>query len=182
MFPNGFVDFLGNPYSESSLDIILLNKSWFSITSVAPHFVENSDSSDFLVESNQSLWIAFALTVTNSINTVSFDVIFEDIDSGGILSVYWNTNQIGIVDGRVALPNARRFNYSIDPVPTNGTYNLGFRLESIADNVSSVIVSNVVLSYWGLKDPVRLSLNGTENNGARRLILKDPKDYNYSVL
>jgi len=60
-------------------------------------------------------WLAVGLTVTNAINFVQFDAGFTDTNAAqGLLTVYWNTNQVGImVDERVAPTNLQTYRFTL---------------------------------------------------------------------
>ncbi|MCX6752002.1 MAG: SUMF1/EgtB/PvdO family nonheme iron enzyme [Candidatus Nomurabacteria bacterium] len=127
-------------------------------------------------------WLATVLNITDKINSVSFDAEFESAERAeGILSVYWDTNAIGTIDERVVVPGFRHYTYSIPLTVTNGTHTLGFRLDSFTDVISSVIVTNVALSFVGVPDSFSLSFTGKDADGFTLLKLTGPSGFNYSV-
>jgi Immunoglobulin domain len=128
---------------------------------------------------NTPAWLAIGLTITNPVNFVQFDAAFTDTNSAqGLLTVYWNTNQIGFVDERVAARNSQTYRFLLPGAVTNGLYTLSFRLDSFA-NSSSVAVTNVTTGFVGVAQPFTLAVSLT--NGVPRLQLTGPSGYNYLV-
>jgi len=122
------------------------------------------------------------MKVTNTVNFVSFSANFTGTNAAeGLLSVYWETNLLGIIDERVVIPGFQDYTYSLSVKVTNGTYILGFRLDTFSSTTSSIAVTNVSLGFAGLRDPFLLSIGNTASNGVRLLTLTGPAGYNYSV-
>lgn len=80
-----------------------------------------------------------------------------------LLTVYWNTNQIGMVYDQVATTNSQTCRFALPNTVTNGLYTLSFRLDSFADS-SSIAVTNVATGFMGVTQPIALGISLT--NGA----------------
>lgn len=127
------------------------------------------------------LWLATAVTVTSTVNAVQFDASFTDGTAAeGLLTVYWNTNQVGMVDERVAAGSTQSYRFPLPAAVSSGLYTLSFRLDSFNDTTSSVVVSNVGTVFVGMKEPVAMGISpGT--NGLPVLQLTGASNYNYLV-
>jgi hypothetical protein len=129
---------------------------------------------------NIPAWLAVGLTVTNAINFVQFDAGFTDTNAAqGLLTVYWNTNQVGImVDERVAPTNLQTYRFTLPGTVTNGIYTLSFRLDSF-NNSSSIAVTNVATGFVGMTQPITLNISLT--NGAPLLQLTAATNFTYLI-
>lgn len=109
-------------------------------------------------------WFAASLTITNSVNFVQFDAAFTDINSAvGLLTVYWDTNQIGTVQEQLAPPGLQTYRFFLPTVGTNGLYVFGFRLDSFNDTSSSVTVTNVATGFVGENEQISLNISLTND-------------------
>ena len=62
-------------------------------------------------------WLAVSLGITNPANFVQFDASFTDANSAqGLLTVYWSTNEIGMVDERAAAPGFQTYRFALPGV------------------------------------------------------------------
>ncbi|OHA41684.1 MAG: hypothetical protein A3G59_03775 [Candidatus Taylorbacteria bacterium RIFCSPLOWO2_12_FULL_47_20] len=132
-------------------------------------------------ESRTNTWIVFAVATPVSVNTVSFDTEFLDGNTNGLLTVYWDTNEIGHVDERFARMGSERHSYMFPRAETNETHALGFRLDVFSEEVSSVRVTNIVFGFSGIRDPFSLLATGTFTNGLPVMWLTGPVGYKYTV-
>jgi hypothetical protein len=108
-------------------------------------------------------WLAVGVSITNSVNFVQFDAGFTDTNAAqGLLTVYWNTNQIGMVDERVASPSLQTYDFELPETVTNGLYTLSFRLDTF-DNASTIAVTNVATGFVGVTQPITLAISLTNN-------------------
>jgi len=131
------------------------------------------------ISANTPAWLAVGVTVTNAVNFVQFDARFTDTNAAqGLLTVYWNTNQVGMVDERVASAGAKTYRFSLPGTVTSGLYTLSFRLDSF-DNSSSIAVTNVATGFAGLTQPITLGISRA--SGSNQLTLNGPSNYNYLV-
>jgi uncharacterized repeat protein (TIGR03803 family) len=124
-------------------------------------------------------WLAVGVSVTNAVNFVQFDAAFTDTNSAqGLLTVYWNTNQIGMVDERVAETNLQTYRFELPGAVSGGLYTLSFRLDSFASS-SSIAVTNVATGFVGVTQPINLGISIT--NGAPLLQLTAATNFTYLV-
>ena len=128
---------------------------------------------------NTPAWLAVGLTITNAVNFVQFDAAFTDTNAAqGLLTVYWNTNQVGMVDERVAPTNLQTYRFTLPGTVASGLYTLSFRLDSFA-NSSTVTVTNVATGFVGMAQPIMLAISIT--NGAPMLQLTAATNFTYLI-
>jgi hypothetical protein len=128
---------------------------------------------------NTAAWLALGVTVTNAVNFVQFDAAFTDTNTAqGLLTVYWNTNQIGLVDERVAETNLQTYHFQLPGMVTSGLYTLSFRLDSFT-NSSRIAVTNVATGFVGLTQSITLGLALT--NGSPILQLTAATNFTYLI-
>ena len=126
---------------------------------------------------NVPAWLAVGLGIPNPVNFVQFDAAFTDTNAAqGLLTVYWNANQIGMVDERVAATNWQTYRFQLPGMVSSGLYTLSFRLDSF-NNSSSLVVTNVATGFVGLTQPIKLGISIT--NHAPMVKLVGPSGYNY---
>jgi hypothetical protein len=131
------------------------------------------------VSTNTPAWLALGVTVTNAVNFVQFDAGFTDTNAAqGLLTVYWNTNQVGMVDERVANTNLQTYRFTLPNIVSSGLYTLSFRLDSF-DNSSSIAVTNVATGFVGVTNPITLGISFT--NSRPMLQLTAATNFNYLV-
>lgn len=126
-------------------------------------------------------WLAVSLTITNAVNFIQFDAGFTDGNlAEGLLTVFLNTNQIGMADERVASTNLQTYRFSLPGTLTNSECVLGFRLDAFNNTSSTITVTNVTTGFVGVDQPITLgaSLN---TNGTPTLQLTGTSGYNYLV-
>ena len=90
-------------------------------------------------------WVTVAITIgKDGWKAISFDAeLFNNMQSQSLLGVYLNTDLIGTIDGRVAIPGKQRYSFALPPkVNPGGLYGLGFTLDSFAEGSTSAIISN----------------------------------------
>ena len=126
------------------------------------------------------VWLSLGITVTNLVNFVKFDAGFTSAtNAAGLLTVYWNTNEIGMADETVTTPGVQTYSFALPATYSSGNYVLGFRLDSFTNIVSSISITNVSLGYAGLTNTVTLGLSRA--GGTNQLTLNGPPNYNYLV-
>jgi len=130
--------------------------------------------------SGSPVWIAAPVTVTNPVNFISFEAQFLSAGSEGLLSVYWNTNELGSLDERVAVSGLHQYTFPLPSFPGDAGL-LGFRLDAFSGTNSSVVITNVALGFGGVREPFRLSFTGTQTNGARVLELTGEAGFTYTA-
>jgi hypothetical protein len=134
---------------------------------------------DVPASTNAPAWLAVCVTVTNAVNFVQFDAGFTDTNAAqGLLTIYWNTNQVGMVDERMAATNLQTYRFSLPGTVTSGLYTLSFRLDSFG-NSSSIAVTNVATGFMGVTQPMTLGMSVT--NGAPLLQLTAATNFTYLV-
>jgi len=124
-------------------------------------------------------WLALGIIVTNGVNYIQFDAAFTDTNEAqGLLTVYWNTNQIGMVDERVATTNLQIYRFTLPDTVSNGLYTLSFRLDSF-NNSSSLEVTNLAVGLVAEtpSDTIDVSLS----NNIPLLRLTGPAGFDYLV-
>lgn len=90
-------------------------------------------------------WVAFGVTTgTEPWQGVTFDsVLVNGEKSQSLLTVYWDSQEIGQIDGRLFTSyNDRAFFFGTS-TPPNSFHILGFRLDSFAPGTTSVTISNI---------------------------------------
>jgi hypothetical protein len=128
---------------------------------------------------NSPAWLAVGLNVTNAVNFVQFGAVFTDTNSAqGLLTVYWNTNQIGMVDERVVETNLQTYRFELPGTVSSGLYTLSFRLDSFNDS-SSIAVTNVATGFVGVTQPITLGISLT--NGVPLLQLTAATNFTYLI-
>ncbi len=131
---------------------------------------------------SNNAWIAVSLSVTNPVNFVSFDMEFTSASGAeGLLTVYWNTNIIGSVDERLADTVVKSHTFGLPNRETGGQHVLSFRLDAFTNITSSVLITNVTLTYVGVTDPLELSVVSTDTNGLTTFRCTGAPGYNYVV-
>jgi hypothetical protein len=129
---------------------------------------------------NIPAWLGVGMTITNAVNFVQFDAAFTDANSAeGLLTVYWNTNQVGMVDERVAVTNLQTYHFALPSTVASGVYTLSFRLDSFDNTSSSIAVTNVETGFVGVTQPITLGISITNN--APLLQLTAPTNYTYLI-
>jgi hypothetical protein len=133
------------------------------------------------LSSDDPAWLAVGLTVTNAVNFVQFGAGFTDTNGAvGLLTVYWNTNQIGMLDERASSPGLQTYRFALLGTVTDGLYTLGFRLDAFT-NASSITVTNVATGFVGITQPITLDLLRRGTNNAPVLKVTATPGYNYLV-
>jgi formylglycine-generating enzyme required for sulfatase activity len=168
-------------HAISSFGASLLSNTGFLLSSltqgVLPHGVHPLVLTP---ATNSPGWLAVGLTVTNPVNYIQFDSGFTDTNAAqGLVTVYWDTNQIGMVDERVASTNVQTYRFMLPATVTSGSYVLGFRLDAFNNTASSVSITNVAMGFVGVTQPITLNLSLT--NGVPKLQLTGPSGYSYLV-
>jgi probable HAF family extracellular repeat protein len=135
----------------------------------------------FSLHTGSPVWMAIVVPTTNTFNLLSFESQFTSTNNAeGLLSVFWNTNLLGLLDERAVLPGIRQYSLSV-PGKVTGTHLLGFRLDSFSPVTSSVLVTNVSLRFVGVPSPFSLTFTGSYTNALPIFQLNGPQGYNYSV-
>lgn len=133
-----------------------------------------------LSENANTAWLSAAVTVTDIVNFVTFDISFASpANAQGLLTVYWETNVVGTVDERTVMAATENYRIPLQKNYSAGTYALGFRLDSFTNITSSVIVTNVAAGFAGNTAPISLDVAATTNG--MFMTLSAPSQQNYLV-
>jgi hypothetical protein len=176
------IDQLSHAVSDNSSVIlngagVMLNSLWFPFLLVDRGGIQPRIPQTF---TNAPAWLAVGLPVTNDINFVQFDAAFCDTNAAeGLLTVYLNTNQIGMVDERVVDSSVRTYRFALPSIVGSGLYTLSFRLDSFDNMSSSVMVTNVITGFLGVKEPAALGISLT--NGMPVLQLAGASNLTYLI-
>jgi hypothetical protein len=170
------------PYGTSSLGVNIIGNGGANLScslspksQVKPGGIQPMDQTS----TNTPAWLAVGVSVTNAVNFVQFDAGFTDTNAAqGLLTVYWNTNQIGMVDERVAPTNLQTYRFTLPGTVSSGLYTLSFRLDSFA-NSSTAAVTNVATGFVGVTQPITLAISLT--NGAPLLQLTSATNFTYLI-
>lgn len=126
------------------------------------------------------VWVSIAIPITVLINFLSFEAEFTDTNRAqGLLSVYWNTNRLGVADEQVVLPGLQQYWFSLPKLTTEKVHRIGFRLDAFSSAISSVVITNVSFGYAGITGPFSLAFTDTNRDGLRVLQLSGPDGHNY---
>jgi hypothetical protein len=176
-----FINNIPNALSSAGASLVgsagfVLNSLWSAIPHIQSNGVQPRTGS---ISTNAPAWLAMGVTVSNAVNYVQFDAAFTDTNAAqGLLTVYWNTNQLGMVDERVAGTNLQTYRLLLPGTVSNGLYTLSFRLDSFG-NSSSLAVTNVATGLVATAPSIALGISVT--NGRPNLQLTGPTGYNYLV-
>ena len=122
------------------------------------------------------------LTITSAVSFVEFDAGFSNTNAAeGLLTVYWNTNEFGLVDERVASPGLQTCRFALPSKVTNGLYTLSFRLVAFNNTGSSIAVTNVLTGFAGVDQPIKLDVLRLGSNNAPVLQLTGASNFTYLV-
>jgi hypothetical protein len=168
-------------HAISSAGASLLSNTGFLLSSLAQAVLPNGVRPMALTPAtNSPAWLAVGLTVTNSVNFIQFEAGFTDTNAAqGLVTVYWDTNQIGMVDERVASTNVQTYQFMLPAAVDSGSFVLSFRLDSFNNTSSSVAVTNVATGFIGTTNTI--TLGASLANGLPLLQLSAPTNYNYLV-
>jgi hypothetical protein len=172
--PNSMSSFGANLSGDSGLNLSSTSLQISPNDKIEP-LDDNSPSS-----TNSPAWFAVGLTITNFVNFVQFDAAFTDSNNAeGLLTTYWDTNQIGTVDERVVSRGLHTYRFFLLNTVTNSVYVLGFRLDSFDNTSSSITITNVATGFVGITTPLTIGL--TLTNSTPLLYLTGASNYNYLV-
>lgn len=126
-------------------------------------------------------WLAVAVPVSNAVSFVQFDAGYTSTNGAeGLLTVYWNTNEIGLVDERMVEAGLQTYLFALPGAVSEGLYTLSFRLDAFNGTASSVSVTNVLTGFAGFDGSVRLEM-ALGSNSAPVLHLSGTSNHVYLV-
>jgi hypothetical protein len=160
LIPNGTsasgVNFLG--ISGASLSSSVTTQPNVKLSGFHPLGGPTPQGGGSPTSTNAPAWLAIGVSITNPVSFVQFDAGFIDTNSAqGLLTVYWDTNEIGMIDERAASVGLQAYELALPGMATNGLYTLSFRLDSFG-NSSSILVTNVATGFVGVTQPITLSI------------------------
>ncbi len=127
-------------------------------------------------------WASIGLTVTNDVNLVRVSVGFEpNTGTNGVVSVFWNTNRLGMVEQAFAASGITEYVFGLDRTYTDGLHSVGFRLDGPAGSLSQVTITNLSLGFRGVSGSSQLSLFRTNLTSIPLLSLTGPTGYVHTV-
>lgn len=90
-------------------------------------------------------WISFGTNFPKYARGVSFNAEFFDsnLTAQGLLTVYLNSVEIGIIDERVASSGSQQYKFFFDSAKDEGIYALGFRLDTFNNITSEIKITNI---------------------------------------
>ena len=135
----------------------------------------------FTLKTASPAWMAATIPITNEVNLVLLEAKFLSSGAEGLLSVYFGTNVLGSVDERVTLSGVHGYSFPLPETNASGERMLGFRLDAFSAIQSSVLVTNVMFGFVGVRKPFSLSFTGAILNGLPILQLTGPSGFNYRV-
>jgi hypothetical protein len=136
----------------------------------------------FTAVSGSPVWILFDLAVTNPVNFVAFDAAFTSSPgASGLLSASLDTNSIGVLDERFAVPTLQHYTFNLPTDVINGEHFLGFQLDTYMNVTSRILVTNVTFGFVGFTKPFSIHVTETVTNGLNVFRLSAPAGYNYTV-
>jgi hypothetical protein len=156
--PNPSLDFGQVPHGNSNTGTLQFIPSGFNATTGGS---QSSTSRTFQgkpgrgqpyggTETYAPVWVTVAIDTPTNINFIQFDAEFTSADGAtGLLTVYWNDQEIGTIDERNVEPGVQTYTFGIPSVFTDHNNSLGFRLDQFSDVASSVSVTNVITGFAG---------------------------------
>ena len=126
--------------------------------------------------------LAVGVPVTNSVTFVQVDSAFTGTNGAQrLMTVYWNTNQIGMLDPACCATRLADLPVHFAGMITNGLYTLSFRLDSFNGTTASVTVTRCNDRFCGADQPFKLDMVRMESNNAPVLKLTGPANYSYVI-
>ena len=111
------------------------------------------------------VWIATVITATNALNKISFDAEFTSAGGAhGLLSVYWDTNMIGLLDEAEVQPGLQHYTMPFPLAAAETSHVLGFHLDPFTSVHSSITLTNVVIGWAGVTQQPILSVTTNRVN------------------
>jgi len=119
----------------------------------------NKSASGLELKTQSPAWTLMSISVTNNINTMSFDARFTSSSgSKGLLTIYWNTNVIGTVDETAVQSELKTYTLGFPLAVSNSMNTLGFRLDPFSGVQSSIVITNISVLAVGVTKPFSLSI------------------------
>lgn len=128
------------------------------------------------------VWLVTFVTVSNVANIVSFEADFQSTNNAatGLLSVYWDGDNIGSIDEQAVQDGLQRYSFKFPTASSDTMHGLGFRLDPFSDIQSVVVVTNVTVTASGVTEPFSLAMTGV-TNGLQNYQLTGQAGFEYNV-
>ena len=97
-----------------------------------------------------------------------------------MLSAFWDTNDIGHIDERVAIPGSQHYTFALPTAVLSGSYVLSFRLDPFTNTQSSIVITNVSTGL-AVTQPTTLQISSNTTGARPVLVLTGPAGFNYLV-
>lgn len=161
------LDIFTLPYKTGTADTVQIQHTGINILlpgldgprSLQSHGEGQTESTGATTLVVSNAWLAIGVAVTNALDFVEFDAQFlTNTQAKGILSVTWNTNPIGYLDGRGAMPGSQHYIFALTSRTTNGSYVLGFRLDAFSNTTCGLAVTNIVFGSSAFPGPSALAI------------------------
>jgi hypothetical protein len=113
------------------------------------------------------VWIATVITDTNGLNRLSFDAKFTSVSgSHGLLSIYWDTNLIGLLDEAAVQSGFQHYALQFPNSVENTSHVLGFHVDPFTGIQSTITLTNIVVGSVGVVQPFTLAVTTNTSNGS----------------
>lgn len=126
-------------------------------------------------------WVAFAVSVSNAVNVINFEARFVSTNAAGLLSVYWNTNLLGVLDEQTVSAGLQRYTWLLPAIASNGTYVLGFRIDRFSTEDTGILITNVSTGAFGPMLPISINITSAGPNRTNMLTLEGPSGFPYQA-
>jgi hypothetical protein len=125
-------------------------------------------------------WLSVGTAATNRISFVWFEADFlSKATAQGQFTVYWNNEQVGVIDERQAAVGRQEYTFAITNVVHDKINVLGFHLSAPASTASIIAVTNVLTGFAGTDVPFTLSSLGFEPQRGFQLNLAGAAGHTY---
>lgn len=162
--------------------MVQLMPNGFSAATAFPSFPQRYVTNATANATDSSTWLSLGISVSNTINFLKFDAQFtSQTNAAGLLTVYWNTNQIGLIDEAFASPGLQSYLFVLPDIYTNGNYTLAFRIDPFTNIVSSISVTNIAFGFSGQTNSIALSIEKDVASEKNLLTLTGSAGYSYLV-
>jgi hypothetical protein len=127
-------------------------------------------------------WVSLDISGSSSVNSVSFNLDFSGSSSGlGLVSVYWNGEQIGTIDESNVLPGAQTYTFGVTDSGNSQGNVLSFRLDDFAAMPSIVNISDIQTQFEGFTGSFGLNIAGGGVGGGINLTVSGVLGASYII-
>lgn len=134
-----------------------------AVQSVSGTITKNPNGSLQLV-TGSSVWVGFFPTLSNIVNTLSFEADFTSMNGAqGLLTIYWDDMIVGSVDERLVQDGFQRYTFKFPNASSNSVHMLGFRADPFTNIQSCVVLTNITTTFSGISQKPSLAIVGSTN-------------------